>query len=115
MSGRIQLIPSRQRLRNWSIGVAITAAGVAASYFLLDQPIAFFVHQNVTDKTIFVWLHRLPIAFLPLSFLVLAWCAFWALMDRPYSHIQSVGLACCMSFIATNFVNNGLKYAFGRT
>ena len=118
MSGRTQLIPSRQlhsRLRNWSIGLATTAVGVTASSFLLDQPIAFFVHQNVTDKTIFVWLHRPLVAFLPLLFLVLAWCALWTLMDRPYSRIQSVGLACCMSFIATNFVNNGLKYAFGRT
>ena len=47
-------------LRRWCIGLAITTAGVIASYLWLDQPIAFFVDRNVADKTIFVWLQRLP-------------------------------------------------------
>ena len=36
-------------------------------------------------------------------------------MDRPVSRVQFVGLACSISFIATNFINNQLKYLFGRT
>jgi membrane-associated phospholipid phosphatase len=118
MHGQAPAISTHQRharLRNWCIGLAITVAGVIASDLWLDQPIAFFIHQNVTDKTVFVWLQRLPIAFLLLSLLVLTWCALWALMDRPFSRVQSVGLACSLSFIATNFINNQLKYAFGRT
>ena len=102
-------------LRNWCIGLAFTAGTVVASDFWLDQPIASFVHQNVTDKTIFVWLHRLPVAFLLLSLLVFVWCGFWALTNRPFSRVQSVGLACSISFIATNFVNTQLKHLFGRT
>jgi membrane-associated phospholipid phosphatase len=39
----------------------------------------------------------------------------WALLDRPFSRVQSVGLACSISFILANFINNQLKYAFGRT
>src|SRR5215469_2412861 len=102
-------------LRNWCVGLAITAAGVIGSYLWLDQPIAFFVHRNVADKTIFVWLQRIPVMFLLLSFFFLAWCGLSTLMDRPFSRVQSVGLACSISFIATNFINNQLKYLFGRT
>jgi membrane-associated phospholipid phosphatase len=118
MHEQTKLISAEQRygrLRNWCIGLAITIVGVIASYLWLDQPIAFLVHRNVTDKTMFVWLQRLPIAFLLLSLLVLAWCGLWALMDRSFSRVQSVGFACSLSFIATNFINNQLKYAFGRT
>src|SRR5262249_58013704 len=60
-------------------------------------------------------LQRLPIAVLMLSLVALAWCALWALMQRPFSRVQSIGLACSMSFIAANFITNQLKYALGRT
>jgi len=36
-------------------------------------------------------------------------------MQRPFSGVQSIGLACSMSFIAANFITNQLKYALGRT
>jgi membrane-associated phospholipid phosphatase len=118
VDGKAKPIPAQQLyspLRSWSIALAITTAGVIASDLWLDQPIAFFVHRNVVDKTIFVWLQRLPVVFLLLSLLVLAWCGLWGLINRPFSRLQSVGLACSISFIATNFINNQLKYAFGRT
>ena len=118
MDGPAQQISAPQLsapLRNWCVGLAITATGVIASYLWLDQPIAFFVHRNIADKTIFVWLQRIPVLFLLLSFFFLAWCGFSSLMDRPFSRVQSVGLACSISFIATNFVNTQLKHLFGRT
>jgi membrane-associated phospholipid phosphatase len=118
MDGQAQAISTQQRygrLRNWCIGLALTAAGVIASYLWLDQPIAFFVHRNITDKTIFVWLQRLPVAFFLLSSFILAWCGLWTLMDRPFSRAQSIGLACSISFIATNLITSQLKYALGRT
>jgi membrane-associated phospholipid phosphatase len=37
------------------------------------------------------------------------------LLDRPFSHVQFTGLVCGISFVAASFINNGLKYAFGRT
>jgi membrane-associated phospholipid phosphatase len=118
MDGRAQTISLQRanpRLRNWCVALAITAVGVIVSYLWLDQPIALFVHRNIADKTIFVWLQRLPVAFFLLTLLVLAWCALWTLIDRPFSQIQSVAFACGISFIAANFINNQLKYAFGRT
>jgi len=118
MNGRTQSFSAQQLyapLRNWGVALAITTVGVIASDLWLDQPIAFFVHRIVVDKTIFVWLQRLPVVFLLLSLIVLAWCGLWALINRPFSRLQSVGLACSISFIAANFVTNQLKYAFGRT
>ncbi len=118
MDGQARAISTQQRyarLRNWCIGLVITAAGVIASDLWLDKPIALFIQRNITDKTIFVWLHRLPVAFLIVSLPILAWCGLSALMSLPFSRVQAVGLACTISFIATNFINNQLKYAFGRT
>ena len=118
MDGQAQQVSARRLsapLRNWCVGLAITAAGVIASYLWLDQPIAFFVHRSIADKTIFVWLQRIPVMFLLLSLFFLAWCGLSTLMDRPFSRVQSVGLACSISFIATSFINNQLKYLFGRT
>ena len=102
-------------LRQWCIGLAITAAGVIASYLWLDQPLAFFVDRNVADTTIFVWLQRLPTSFPLLSSLILAWCGLWTLMDRPFSRVQFIALTCSISFISTSLINSQLKYAFGRT
>ena len=102
-------------LWNWCLGLTLTVAGVIACYFWLDQPLALFLHQNVLDKTIFVWLQRLPVAFPLLSSLILAWCGLWTLMDRPFSRVQSVALTCSISFISTSLINSQLKYAFGRT
>src|SRR5262245_48008261 len=49
--------------RNCCIGFAIATAGVIASYHGFDQPIAFFVHRYVVEKSLFDWLQRLPEAF----------------------------------------------------
>jgi hypothetical protein len=66
MDGRTQSFSALQAyapLRNWGIALAITTVGVIASDLWLDQPIAFFVHRSVADKTIFVWLLRFPSCF----------------------------------------------------
>ena len=100
---------------NWCVGLTLTVAGVVACYFWLDRPLAFFVHRNVAHKTIFIWLQRPAVAFPLLASLILAWCGLWTLMNRSFSRVQSIGLACSISFVSTNFITNQLKYAFGRT
>jgi DNA-binding beta-propeller fold protein YncE len=77
-------------LLNSCIGLAIAAGGVIICYFWLDQPLAFFLHRHAADKTVFVLLQRLPVAFPLLSALVLAWCRLWTLLERPYSPVQLV-------------------------
>jgi hypothetical protein len=69
-------------LQNFCIGLAIIAVVTIICYFWLDQPLAFFLHRNVADKTILVWLQQLPVTFPLLSSFVLAWCGLWTLMDR---------------------------------
>jgi membrane-associated phospholipid phosphatase len=107
MDGQAQAIFPKARyfgLQNWCIALAVIAAAVIGSYFWLDRPIAFFVHRNVVDKTVFVWLQRLP-----------AWCGLWTLIERPLFRAQRVALSCSISFIATNYLVLQLKYVFGRT
>src|SRR5262249_31761613 len=90
--------------RNWCIGLAITTVGVIASYHWVDQPIAFFVHRYVVDKSFFDWLQRLPEAFPLLSLVALGWCGLWTVLGRPFSRVQCVTLACSLSFIATGLI-----------
>src|SRR6516164_11324701 len=101
MDGRIKPIstvrPSAP-LQNFGIGVAIAAVVTIVCYFWLDQPLAFFLDRNVTDKTVFVWLQRLPVTFPLLSPFILAWCGLWTLMDPPFLRVQSVALTCSISF-----------------
>src|SRR5215472_13640782 len=118
MDGQIQPISTLRfsaSLQNCCIGLAIATVGVIVCYLWLDRPLALLLHRNVSDKTIFVWLQRLPLAFPLLSSLILAWCGLWTLMDRPFSRFQSVALTCSISFISTSLINSQLKYAFGRT
>jgi hypothetical protein len=100
MDGQIQPISTLRLstpLQNCCIGLAIAAFGVIICYFWLDRPLALFLHGNVADKTIFVWLQRVP------------------LVNRPFSRFQSVALTCSISFISTSLINSQLKYAFGRS
>src|SRR5262245_12067806 len=65
MDGQIQPISTLRLstpLQNCCIGLAIAAFGVIICYFWLDRPLALFLHGNVADKTIFVWLQRVPLA-----------------------------------------------------
>ena len=118
MDGQIQPISTlrlSRALQNCCIGLAIAAFGVIICYFWLDRPLALFLHGNVADKTIFVWLQRVPLAFPLLSSLILAWGGLWTLMNRPFSRFLSVALTCSISFISTSLINSQLKYAFGRS
>ena len=62
MDGQIQPISTHRLsapLQNWCIGLVIATAGIIVCYFWLDQPLALFLHRNVPDKTVFVWLLQL--------------------------------------------------------
>ena len=118
MDGRIQPISTVRLsapLQNFCIGLVIVAVVTIICYFWLDQPLAFFLHRNIADKTVFVWLQRFTVAFPLLSSFILAWCGLWTLMDLPFSRVQSVALTCSISFISTSLITSQLKYAFGRT
>jgi membrane-associated phospholipid phosphatase len=118
MDGRFQPISTVRLsapLQNFCIWLVIAGVVTIVCYFWLDQPLAFFLHRNIADKTVFVWLQRLPVVFPLLSSFILAWCGLWTLMDLPFSRVQSVALTCSISFISTSLITSQLKYAFGRT
>ena len=91
MEGRIQPISTVRLsgpLQNFCIGLAIAAVVTIVCCFWLDQPLAFFLHRNVADKTVFVWLQRVPVIFPLLSSFILAWCGLD--VDGPSFFSRSV-------------------------
>ena len=67
MDGRVQPISAVRLsapLQNFCIGLAIVAVVTIICYFWLDQPLALFLYRNVADRTVFVWMQRLPVTFL---------------------------------------------------
>ena len=101
--------------RNWCISLGLTALSVIIAYFWLDRPIAYFVYHHIIQKDAFILMQRIPEAFPLLSAFVLAWCGLWTLAGRTFSRFQAVMLSCSLSFIATEAVNDQLKFGFGRT
>jgi len=99
---------------NWYLGFALTISGVIISYIWVDQPVAYFMHANINQRSTFIWMQRLPEALPLLSAIVLAWAGLSTLISRAFSRCQSVMLLCGLSFIAAGAVNNQLKFAFGR-
>ena len=90
MDGQIQPISTVRLsapLQNFCTGLVFAAVVTIVCYFWLDQPLAFFLHRNVMDKTVFVWLQLLPVTLPVLSSFILAWCGLWTLMDRPFSRV----------------------------
>jgi membrane-associated phospholipid phosphatase len=105
----------RSMLRSWCICFALTALSVAIAYHWIDRPLAFFVHDNFTNKHTFILMQRIPDCFPLLSALLLVWCALLVLARRPFSYLQVTLLLCSVSFIASRAVNQQLKFVFGRT
>jgi membrane-associated phospholipid phosphatase len=106
---------SEQPLRAWLLSLGLIAIGVVVAFIWLDRPIAYFVHTHVVDKSVFIWMQRLPEILPLLSATAIVSIGLLALGGRPLTRWQSVTLLCGLSFIATAAVNSQLKFAFGRT
>lgn len=102
------------QLRIWCVGLAVTGLAVVISYFWIDRPVANFVHAQIADKSIFIWMQRFPEALPCFSAVILVWAGVWVLLGRALSRCQSVLLLCALSYVTSAAVNNQLKFAFGR-
>jgi len=102
-------------LHNWSAAFAVMLAGTIVSYAWIDRPLAYFVHDHVTNKLIFDLLQRIPDIFPALAAVTFAICAINVLIGRRRSHTETVALMASVSFAAARLVNTQLKFAFGRT
>lgn len=97
------------------IGLAVTAALVVVVYFLLDQPVMFFVRDHELYRYRFLkWLTRPPEAFVILSpFVLLA-----GLLRRwftPWTWAEKVAVAAAVSTLFTVLAAGLLKITFGRS
>jgi membrane-associated phospholipid phosphatase len=96
------------------VGLAVTAALVAAAYFFVDQPVTFFLHDCELDRyRVLRWLTKPPETFVILSpFVLLA-----GLLRRcfaPWTRPEKVAVAAAVSTLAAAAAAGLLKMTFGR-
>jgi membrane-associated phospholipid phosphatase len=97
------------------IGLAVTAALVAAAYFFVDLPVLFFVRDHGLNHYPYLkWLTRPPEAFVTLSPFVLV----AGLLRRwfgPWTRLENAAVAAAVSTLLTALAALLLKMTFGRS
>jgi membrane-associated phospholipid phosphatase len=102
-------------LQKWLAFLALTVAGVVASYLWLDRPIAFFAHEHVRQFSIFAKMTQFPELIAPFAGAVLLGLGLLALAGRPMAKPLMTVFLCGVSLIVAATVKTELKYVFGRT
>src|SRR5579864_9686921 len=102
-------------LQKWLLFLALTMAGVAASYLWLDRPIAFFVHEHVRQFSIFATMTQFPELIAPFAGAVLLVLGLLVLAGRPMAKPLTTVFLCGVSLIVAATIKTELKYVFGRT
>jgi membrane-associated phospholipid phosphatase len=102
-------------LQKWMIFLALTVAGVVASYLWLDRPIAFFVHDHVRQFSIFSRMTQLPELIAPFAGALLLGMGLLVLTGRPLSKPLATTFLCGLSLVVAGGIKTELKYVFGRT
>jgi membrane-associated phospholipid phosphatase len=102
-------------LRKWLVCFILTDASALISYKWLDRPIAFFVHDHMSQKDIFIWLQRIPEALPPLAALAFIALGLLALSKSRVSMFQAELLLCSISLVVAEAIKDQLKFVFGRT
>jgi membrane-associated phospholipid phosphatase len=104
---------TRPQIRIGACSVALAAT--AASYLWADQPVAFWVHNEITSKAFFVLLTRIPEPLPILALIVFFAAGIWALVTKPTSSLYTTLMTCSISLIVADAAKTQLKYDFGRT
>jgi membrane-associated phospholipid phosphatase len=104
------------QLQKWAISFALTTVAVLVSYFLLDQPIAFFSHNYLAPAApIFIKLTQIPEFLIAAAMLALLALAFWRLAGMPILRPHLIILLCSVSLVVAEAFKSQLKNVFGRT
>jgi len=114
-SSSVGIFKMTNKLRNWVVSFALMATIVFASYEWIDGPIAFFVHEHVSQNNIFFWLQQIAKIFPPLAALTLVALGLFALNKRRFSRVQVVMLLSSLSLFVADAITDQLKFLFGRT
>jgi membrane-associated phospholipid phosphatase len=104
----------RRLLRTSLSALLVCAVIVAVCYFLVDRPVAFFVHDHDLSRfVVFQWLQEPPPLLQAWSPVVLA-----VLIVRraagPFRRWELTLLAACISLLIAVQFENTLKFTFGR-
>ncbi|REK18875.1 MAG: phosphatase PAP2 family protein [Planctomycetota bacterium] len=104
----------RELLRRTCVALAVGGAIVAACYFWVDRPVAFFVAEHDTDHfAVFRWLTYPPPLLQSCSPIVLAVLLVYRAW-RPLARWQQVLLVACISVLAAHQFRISVGYACGR-
>ena len=104
---------TRSQIRLGACSLALVA--VVVSYLWVDQPVAFLIHSEVTNKTFFVLFTRIPEPLPGLALVIFFAFGLWALVAKPRSTLYTALLTSSISLIVAEAAKNQLKYDFGRT
>jgi membrane-associated phospholipid phosphatase len=100
----------------WEAGLLICGALVIILYYWIDRPVAYFVHDELSDyRAIFDLPARLPKIIGPLVATSTLIVGVRALMKPPVKGVQVAIVLSALSWAVSTVLENWLKFAFGRT
>ena len=94
---------------------SVALAAIVISYLWVDRPVAFWVHSEITTKTFFVLLTRIPEPLPILALIIFFAAGIWARVAKPTSKLYMTLVTCSISLIVADAAKSQLKYDFGRT
>ena len=101
----------------WLIAFVATAAAIAITYFWVDRPLAFWVHDHVR-RSYHVALNnagRYPDPLIPIAAIIFVCLGLRALAGRLLTHAQTAAFSGSVSIIFAEVIKDQLKLIFGRT
>ena len=103
-------------LQKWTVALFICGFCVIVSYFWVDRPTAFFVHDELRGyRAIFDAASRLPKLIGPLVIACTLILSIRAAIRRPLTEAQLAIVLSALSLAVSEIPENWLKLAFGRT
>lgn len=103
-------------LRNWIVAICACTAVVAISYFVVDQPAAYFAHDHLAAyRNVLDIVSRIPKLIGPIVVVCTLVFGVRALMNRRLPRFGLTIVLSSLSLAFSDIVENWLKYAFGRT
>jgi membrane-associated phospholipid phosphatase len=103
-------------IRKWAVVLSICALCITVSYYWIDRPVAYLVHNELRGyRGIFDVAARLPKLIGPLVIACTLVLAVRAVTRRPLTEIQTAIVLSALSLAFSDVLENWLKFAFGRT
>ena len=103
-------------LRKWAIALTICVLCITVSYYWIDRPVAYFVHNELRGyRDIFDVATRLPKLIGPFVTACTLVLGVRAVTRRRLTEIQTAIVLSALSLAVSDAPENWLKFAFGRT